>query len=45
MSHLKHILDDPRSPAEFPLGIMTSENRDTWSQMREKMVSAGQNLL
>uniref|UniRef100_A0A1A7XBF5 Carnitine O-palmitoyltransferase 2, mitochondrial n=1 Tax=Iconisemion striatum TaxID=60296 RepID=A0A1A7XBF5_9TELE len=40
-SHLKHILLDPTPAPAFPLGLLTSENRDTWAGLRDKLISAG----
>ena len=40
-AHLKYILDDPAPPNEFPVGIMTSQDRDTWTVVRRKLVEAG----
>uniref|UniRef100_A0A1A8MQ23 Carnitine O-palmitoyltransferase 2, mitochondrial n=1 Tax=Nothobranchius pienaari TaxID=704102 RepID=A0A1A8MQ23_9TELE len=40
-SHLKHILLDPTPAPTFPLGLLTSENRDTWAGLRDKLISAG----
>ncbi|KAK5619173.1 Carnitine O-palmitoyltransferase 2, mitochondrial [Crenichthys baileyi] len=40
-SHLKYILSDSTQAASFPLGILTSENRDVWAQLREKLVATG----
>ncbi|XP_028666703.1 carnitine O-palmitoyltransferase 2, mitochondrial [Erpetoichthys calabaricus] len=40
-AHLKFILSDPAPPQAFPLGILTSENRDTWAALREQLLAAG----
>ncbi|KAK6308785.1 hypothetical protein J4Q44_G00202480 [Coregonus suidteri] len=40
-AHLKHILSDPTPAAAHPLGLLTSENRDTWAVLREKLLAAG----
>lgn len=40
-SHLKHILSDPSPAAALPIGLLTSENRDVWAGLREKLVAAG----
>ncbi|XP_068449749.1 carnitine O-palmitoyltransferase 2, mitochondrial-like [Clinocottus analis] len=40
-SHLKHILSDPTPAAAFPLGVLTSENRDVWAGLRDKLIAAG----
>lgn len=38
-AHLKYILEDQASP--FALGVLTSENRDTWTGLRQKLLDAG----
>ncbi|KAG7513494.1 carnitine O-palmitoyltransferase 2, mitochondrial [Solea senegalensis] len=40
-SHLKYILSDPTPAPAFPLGALTSENRDVWAGLREKLSAAG----
>uniref|UniRef100_A0A3Q4BHM0 Carnitine O-palmitoyltransferase 2, mitochondrial n=1 Tax=Mola mola TaxID=94237 RepID=A0A3Q4BHM0_MOLML len=40
-SHLKYILSDPTPAPAFPLGVLTSENRDVWADLRDKVVAAG----
>ncbi|KAG7487662.1 hypothetical protein MATL_G00025920 [Megalops atlanticus] len=40
-SHLKFILSDPTPAPAFPLGFLTSENRDVWAGLREKLLGAG----
>ncbi|XP_054458825.1 carnitine O-palmitoyltransferase 2, mitochondrial-like [Anoplopoma fimbria] len=40
-SHLKFILCDPTPAAAFPLGVLTSENRDVWAGLRDKLIAAG----
>jgi len=40
-SHLKYILSDPTPAALFPLGVLTSENRDVWAGLRDKLIAAG----
>ncbi|XP_043555251.1 carnitine O-palmitoyltransferase 2, mitochondrial [Chiloscyllium plagiosum] len=40
-AHFKYILSDPRPPPEFCLGYLTSENRDTWTSMRLRLLEAG----
>ncbi|KAK3539973.1 hypothetical protein QTP70_019626 [Hemibagrus guttatus] len=41
LSHLKYILADATPAAALPLGVLTSENRDVWAGLREKLVLAG----
>lgn len=40
LNRLKFVLNDENSQktAEFPLGVLTSENRDTWASVREHLV-------
>ncbi|XP_036971126.1 carnitine O-palmitoyltransferase 2, mitochondrial [Acanthopagrus latus] len=40
-SHLKHILSDTTPAPALPLGVLTSENRDVWAGLRERLVAAG----
>lgn len=40
-SHLKHILADETPAAASPIGVLTSENRDVWTGLREKLVANG----
>ena len=35
--NLKHIVEDPSPPPNFPVGVMTTENRDTWANMRRAL--------
>lgn len=39
-SRLKYVFNDSASKdsAEFPLGVLTAENRDTWASVREHLV-------
>jgi carnitine O-acetyltransferase len=39
MQQLETVLSDAREPAQFPVGILTSEHRDTWTHMRERLAS------
>ncbi|XP_026779986.2 carnitine O-palmitoyltransferase 2, mitochondrial [Pangasianodon hypophthalmus] len=41
LSNLKYILADPTPAPAFPLGVLTSENRDVWAGLREKLLQAG----
>ena len=36
---LEAVLSDAREPAQFPVGILTTEHRDTWTQIRERLAS------
>lgn len=40
-SHLKYILSDQTPAPDFPVGFLTSENRDVWAELREKLLAAG----
>ncbi|XP_029904807.1 carnitine O-palmitoyltransferase 2, mitochondrial [Myripristis murdjan] len=40
-AHLKYILSDPTPAPAFPLGVLTSENRDVWAGLRDKLLAAG----
>lgn len=41
MANLKYILDEPSPQSEYPLGVLTSENRDVWTAVRSQLVDAG----
>lgn len=40
-SNLAYILNDQCGPAEYPVGVFTTQDRDLWTDMREKLVAAG----
>ncbi|XP_075874185.1 carnitine O-palmitoyltransferase 2, mitochondrial-like [Nelusetta ayraudi] len=40
-SHLKYILSEAAPVPDFPLGVLTSENRDVWADLRDKLEAAG----
>uniref|UniRef100_A0A8D0DVT5 Carnitine O-palmitoyltransferase 2, mitochondrial n=1 Tax=Salvator merianae TaxID=96440 RepID=A0A8D0DVT5_SALMN len=40
-AHLKYILSDKSQVPEFPLAYLTSENRDTWALLRQKLLDNG----
>ncbi|KAM4549279.1 carnitine O-palmitoyltransferase 2, mitochondrial [Odontesthes bonariensis] len=40
-SHLEYILSDPTPAPAFPLGVLTSENRDVWAGLRDQLLAAG----
>lgn len=44
-SHLQYILSDQTPAPSHPLGVLTSENRDVWASLREKLVAAGNGQL
>lgn len=39
MGALDQILRDDIEESAYPIGIMTTENRDIWATFREKMIS------
>ena len=41
MACLKSILDNPSPQVEHPIAVLTSQDRDTWSTVREKLVKSG----
>ena len=42
MANLKYIQSQSASKPEFPIAYLSSENRDTWAGIREKLVEAGE---
>ena len=38
VSELHNILKAAPEPAEYPVGILTTEHRDTWFQARERLL-------
>lgn len=40
-AHLKYILADPTPVPSFPLGFLTTENRDVWANLRDRLQAAG----
>ncbi|KAM4022060.1 carnitine O-palmitoyltransferase 2, mitochondrial [Anomaloglossus baeobatrachus] len=40
-AHLKHILSDSSPAPEFPLGYLTSDDRNTWALVRQKLNDNG----
>lgn len=38
---IKYILETNTKDADFPLGVLTSENRDVWADVRSKLVELG----
>ena len=38
---LKYISELKQPPAEYPVGILTTENRDKWATCRQHLVSLG----
>ncbi|CAF92238.1 unnamed protein product, partial [Tetraodon nigroviridis] len=37
-AHLKYILDDLTPAPAFPIGVLSTENRDVWAHLRDKLV-------
>ena len=35
--NLKHIVEDPSPPPKFPVAVLTTENRDTWANIRRAL--------
>uniref|UniRef100_A0A182QK97 Choline/carnitine acyltransferase domain-containing protein n=1 Tax=Anopheles farauti TaxID=69004 RepID=A0A182QK97_9DIPT len=42
-ARFKHILSDTKPPAANPLGLLTTENRDTWATERTHLTKLGSN--
>lgn len=40
-AHLKYVLADPAPVPSFPLGFLTTENRDVWASLRDRLGAAG----
>lgn len=40
-SHLQYILSRAAPVPDFPLGVLTSENRDVWANLRDKLEATG----
>lgn len=38
---IQHILNTSDKEPEFPLGVLTSENRDVWADVRSKLEALG----
>ena len=36
-SCVKYVMDDQSYAAEFPIGILTAEHRDTWTLLRQRL--------
>lgn len=41
LARFQHVLSDNRPPAENPLGMLTTENRDTWAKIRYHLSEIG----
>jgi len=42
MGNLESILNSEMEPNEYPLGIMTTQERNKWADVRERLVSTSQ---
>lgn len=40
-ARLKYILSKQTNKAEYPIAVLTTENRDTWAKVRSDLVSDG----
>ncbi|KAK3908474.1 Carnitine O-palmitoyltransferase 2, mitochondrial [Frankliniella fusca] len=40
-SCIKHILDDQSAENQYPVGVLTTENRDVWAQARDHLEKSG----
>jgi len=40
-AHLKYIMDDQSPQTEHPLGVLTTADRDTWTNLRQQLEAAG----
>lgn len=41
MACLDYILKDNTAASEFPIGVLTTENRDIWAEARRHLIDAG----
>lgn len=41
LARFKHVLNDNRPPSDNPLGLLTTENRDTWAKIRYHLSEIG----
>ncbi|XP_063217851.1 carnitine O-palmitoyltransferase 2, mitochondrial [Bacillus rossius redtenbacheri] len=41
LASMKYIIDDTSPAAEYPIGILTTEQRDTWAQVRKHLADTG----
>ncbi|KAL5014600.1 hypothetical protein ScPMuIL_008870 [Solemya velum] len=41
MANLDHILKDNRPPSDYPLAVLTAEDRNRWADIREHLIKAG----
>lgn len=40
-NHIKYILSDTRPPPTHPISLLTTENRDTWAEVRAHLEKIG----
>lgn len=45
LNRLKHVYNsaEAQSPAEYPMGLLTTEDRDTWATVRQHLVNTHNN--
>lgn len=41
MARLKYILSKELKKSEYPVAVLTTENRDTWAKLRSDLVNNG----
>lgn len=41
LGRLKYVLSTSAPPAEYPIGVLSAENRDTWATLRQHLVNTG----
>lgn len=41
LSCLKYIIDDKSPKSDYPVGVLTSENRDVWAKIRQTLLTSG----
>ena len=42
LQQLQHIVEGGASPAPHPVGILTTQHRDTWAEARERLIAGGE---
>ena len=41
LQQLQHIVEGGASPSPHPVGILTTQHRDTWTEARERLIAGG----
>ena len=41
LADVKHVLENQDPPNPHPLGILTTEGRDRWAQLRNSLIATG----